>query len=786
MARIKGLLSAGVISGWSLFVTTSAYAQAVSPPNQDAPAPNQALTAGPSNAADIVVTATKRAQRLQDVPISISAFDQASMDRRGVRDVTDLAAITPGLSFQTTGTTNNITIRGVAGQALRGPSTTAIYIDDIPLQTTKGFGTTITAVPKVFDLDRVEVLRGPQGTLFGGSAMGGAIRFVTPRPSLSETSGYIRSEIADTVGGGLSYETGVAIGGPIVQDRLGFRVSGWYRRDSGYVDNFSTFPAGAQKKDANSSDSYVIRGALTFSPSENVTIIPSIYFQKLNLADRGFIDPQASDVDNGDFVKRNLLLSPAKDKFYLPSLNVSVDLGGVSLTSITSYLDRTNQATADYTAFIPFTLGATTPLTQADAQQAILGSKQKNFTQEFRLASSEPGARFRWTIGAFYSHSSVDGVQEISAPNFDNYIQRAFGVTTTQKFPRPLVNGYYSAVQAQGFRDQDISGFVNAEYDIFDRLTLAAGVRVSHLKQKFYYRGDGPLAGLSELNGVASSSPVTPRFSINFKPTRNQLFYISAAKGYRAGGANTPPALRSQPTCVAALSGYDNTETYQPDSLWSYEAGSKTSLFGGKVRIDASAFQIKWKGIQNNISVPQCGSNFIANLGDATINGFDLGLSVQPIDNLIADLNVGYTSATYSKGAGLGTLIYTREGEQIADTPPWSITAALEYRFAFLGGSNGYVRAENRYRSRNKGNFAQLNPANRIFDPTFLVNPSVNELNLRLGAKWEGIDVSVFGNNILNEHVVLDGIGGSNPYHPNYGGHPIRPATYGLTAIYRW
>ncbi|RAK60760.1 hypothetical protein DJ021_13560 [Phenylobacterium hankyongense] len=735
---------------------------------------------------EIVVTATKRAERLLDVPISISAYDEKSLDKSGVRDVNGLAAITPGLTFQSTGVTNNITIRGVAADALRGPPTTAIYIDDVPLLFNKGFGTTTVPTPKIFDLDRIEVLRGPQGTLFGGSAMGGAVRFITPQPSLTSSSGYARGEVADTSGGGLSYEAGAAVGGPIIQDKLGFRISADYRRDGGVVDNYSSIPGGVNQKNTDYSDTYAMRAALAYAPTDNVTITPSLYYQDVKTNNRSFINEAASNPHNHQYIATNLMLSPSRDKFFLPSLNMSVDLGAVKFTSITAYLSRDSNQTADYTTFVPSIVNGPQPTSAANMSQLQLNSTQRNFSQEFRLANTDPNARLKWTVGAFYRRSVVDGVQQIYSPNFGNYIQSSFGKTVEQKFGHGMANGVYSLFSQQGFVDKEIAAFVDAEFALTDQLSIAGGVRFSHLEQNFYYVGAGPLTGLASFQGSAKSSPVTPRISLNYKPSRDQLFYVSAAKGYRAGGANTPLSGFAQPGCQTALSGYGDTTTYAPDSLWSYEAGSKSSLFGGRVRVDASAFHIDWKNITNNVTVAACSGNFLANLGDASVNGFDLGVTANPVRNLTLSLATGYTSATYSKGAALGSNVFTRKGEQIADTPPWNVSVAAEYSFDLPHDASGYVRVEDRYRSMNDGSFPFLNPTDKLYNPALVVNPMVNTLNARFGVTRQGYDISVFADNILNDNSVLDIQRSPLIGFPYNGGHPVQPFTVGLTATKRW
>src|SRR5450432_268440 len=192
---------------------------------------------------EIVVTATRRTERLQDVPISVSAFSQEKMDVQGLRNIDDVTRLTPGVAFSRNGTgssanyndeNSDISIRGIDSQA--GTSTTGIYIDDTPVQSRHiGFGA-VNVFPALFDLDRVEVLRGPQGTLFGAGAEGGVVRFITPQPDLTKGSGYLRSEVASTKSGDASYEMGAAAGGPIISDVLGFRISASFRRDGGWVD----------------------------------------------------------------------------------------------------------------------------------------------------------------------------------------------------------------------------------------------------------------------------------------------------------------------------------------------------------------------------------------------------------------------------------------------------------------------------------------------------------------------------------------------------------------------
>src|ERR1022692_4206014 len=214
---------------------------------------------------EIVVTAQKRVEDLQRVPISVSVFDTESFDRLSIQDLSEVANRTPGVDYQVTGPKNLLSIRGIYSGG--GAATTAIYLDDVPVQLRVGIVGLIGAtLPAVFDLDRVEVLRGPQGTLFGSRAEGGAIRFITPEPSLTQYSGYSRADVGSTDNGGPSYEAGAAFGGPIVSDEIGFRASAWHRRDGGFVDHLSAIPGGYDYYNSNWSDTDVERAALAIAP----------------------------------------------------------------------------------------------------------------------------------------------------------------------------------------------------------------------------------------------------------------------------------------------------------------------------------------------------------------------------------------------------------------------------------------------------------------------------------------------------------------------------------------
>ncbi len=322
---------------------------------------------------EVVVTATRRSERLQDVPVSVLAFSQEKLDAQGLKNIDDLSRLSPGVNFQRNGMSSagnyndegsDINIRGVDSTA--GTSTTGIYIDDSPIQTRHiGFGS-INAFPALFDLDRVEVLRGPQGTLFGAGAEGGVVRFIAPEPDLNKSTAYARADAADTDGGAASYEGGAALGAPIIDDVLAFRASVSFRRDGGWVDRVGytlspnntvalptpVYNGDTTQSNANFSETTTARLAVKWKVSDTLEITPSIYYQRLQINDTSAYWIALSDPSSGVYRNGNAGTNPSSDPFSLSAIKIKWDLGFASLFSNTSFYDRNQRATSDYTQYL--------------------------------------------------------------------------------------------------------------------------------------------------------------------------------------------------------------------------------------------------------------------------------------------------------------------------------------------------------------------------------------------------------------------------------------------------
>ena len=283
------------------------------------------------------MTATRHEESLSKVPISVTALTQEALDVRGVKDFQDVARFTPGVNIDNSGT-NNISIRGIASTG--GAGTTGIYLDDTPIQMRALAFNPDEALPKTFDIDRVEVLRGPQGTLFGSGSEGGTVRYITTQPSLTKTSIYSRAEVSYTEGGDPSYEAGVAGGMPLIDGTLGVRASVWYRRDGGYIDRIDPTTLATEQKNANYDQTMLVRLAAVWAATDHLTVTPSFYYQDRYRNDVENYWPLYSDPDSNRFVSANPTQRSAPDRFYIPALKIEADFGATKLISNTSYYHR--------------------------------------------------------------------------------------------------------------------------------------------------------------------------------------------------------------------------------------------------------------------------------------------------------------------------------------------------------------------------------------------------------------------------------------------------------------
>jgi outer membrane receptor protein involved in Fe transport len=749
---------------------------------------------------EITVTATRQEQALSRVPISVSAFDQESMEQKGVKSFEDVVRFTPGVDFDPG--SNDISIRGISSGA--GAGTTGIYLDDTPIQM-RGLGFSAdNSLPGIFDLDRVEVLRGPQGTLFGAGSEGGTVRYITPQPSFTKYSSVARTEISSTQSGDLSYEAGGAIGGPIVQDKLGFRVSAWHRRDGGYIDRVDNATGDRVEKNANWGRTTVLRGALAFKPVDSLIITPSVLFQRrMNNASDTYFEA-ISDPGRGVFRNASPEARGDTDRFYLSALNIQYNLPAVSVISNTSYFRRNNLTGYDGTIydlsyyqslllegcdtcneqFYPF-------LTETGINKDLpfylspsrVTNTQRNFTQEIRVQSGNPDARFNWVAGVFYQENRQRSTEELVDPIANDLFLPVFGMSIEDFFEWPLY-GEDSYIANTIGTDKQTAVFLDLTYGITDTLKVTVGGRYARTKFSFENFADGSQNfGRTEAAGQSKESPFTPKVGLSWQINPENLLYLTYAEGFRVGGANPPIPFDA---CSESLNDLGITaapDSYDSDSVKSWEIGTKNKLFDRHLLVAASVYRIKWQDIQQSVFLPSCAIQFTGNLGNAESTGFDLQFTFAPTARFAIDATVGKTDARYTSTTSTGpNRIVVNTGNGLGGAP-WTGSLGIQQGFPAFG-RDAYVRLDYEYSSRPDRLLPNQDPATRSYDPALVRTPATDFFSLRLGAMVNNINVALFADNLFDSSPRL-----SHTHSDSdtllFTGTTFRPRTVGVTLTYR-
>ncbi len=709
----------------------------------------QTSASKPEQLGEVLVTAQKTSERLQDVPISVSALDQSAITSLGITDIEDITRLTPGLDYTVgPGGQQIVSIRGVVSTF--GTATTGIYIDDTPIQVRFiGQGETAgNAFPDVFDLERIEVLRGPQGTLFGSGSEGGTLRFITPQPSLTDWSGHARAEFSFLDNGEPGSEFGVAVGGPLIDNTLGFRLSAYNEEDAGWINLVPQQIFGQTQSNANSGNTQVINGALTWAITDSFKITPSLYYQRQYQADIGQYWLGLSNPAAGKYVNGYVFPQPILDRFELPALKVSWNLPGVDIFSNTSFMDRTRNLNQDYTFYVTELLtGMDRPVTPSVAP---MQNPQQQFTQEIRAQSADPSSRIRWVVGGFFQRVTQHADQTIESPGLNTLTESIFGATVAQVLGVGLLPGGLSYEGFDETVDKQLAGFGQVDFKLTSQWTLTAGLRYAHTSFEHANLQNGPFnGGLTGATDSGSENDNTPKVGVSYKPNEDSMLYASIAKGFRPGGTNTPIPLTLCASNLAALGLTQAPDTYDPDHVWSYELGSKGDALAHRFQWDASAFYINWSQIQSLVSLPVCGFEFIKNLGSAVSQGFDLQLSSIITQGLILGASVGYTDARYVKTIrGPTASPIVTDGDRLA-AAPWHETLSVDYTFWLLSnGASLYAHVDGDYTS----SYLTNNPNDALYDPVYNTYHSIFYTAARAGFKFKGWDVSAFAKNVTNSH----------------------------------
>lgn len=698
----------------------------------------------------VIVTAQKRAESIQDVPVAVSALTESVLEDAGAKNLAEYARLVPGLVVSPSQFNGGGTplLRGIASSA--GEATVGYYIDDSPIQvrtTLFGSGADI----KLFDLSRIEVLRGPQGTLYGSGSMGGTIRLITAQPSLTSTSGKLRAEVSSIDGGSLNFEIGAAAGGPLVEDKVGYRVSAFYRRDGGWIDQVARPTATVLDQDINETDALALRGAVLFRPTERLEIIPSVFYQSVEADDQSQFQSNLPG-----YQVQTTSPQPIGDDFTLGALTINYDFGASTATSVTSYFHREVDQSSDYSMFISGALlgQPVLPGFENFHSNSLLKNTQEILTQEIRLASNGE-TRLNYVVGAFYMNDKQRRIQNVVDYEIVDLFNFATGLNI-EALLGPLLPGDVSfSGDTQTERDA-YAAFGEMSYGLTDKLRVGGGLRYEHSELALDRLTDGPLNGGRILvTGSQSETPTTGKVWLEYDLTKNNFLYVSAAQGFRTGGVNSVVPTTSCAADLAAAGRAEAPTAYDSDKLTSYEIGTKNTFSSGRVTLNASLFRIDWTDLQQEILLAGCGFFFTENIGEARSEGVEIEFNATPIDALTLTANIGHFNARLTSttlgGISPATnepVVIGQKGDPIVGSPDWTLALASEYRFALPVEGQGFLRVDYQYvGSRNR-----TAPEGRVgYNQNIFKAKEYDLFSARLGARLDsGIDVSVFVNNIAN------------------------------------
>jgi iron complex outermembrane receptor protein len=731
---------------------------------------------------EVTVTARKREEILQDVPFSVVAPTEEDLRNRGAENLEDISANVAGFNVQNLGPgQSQVAMRGVAsGQIVRDQpgvkEQVGIYLDESVISVSL-----FTPDLDLFDMNRVEVLRGPQGTLFGSGSLSGTVRYITNQPEIGVSDSVAEFTLNSVADGGIGGTIKVAANQPL-GDTAALRVAAYHTSYGGFMD--AVQPDLRVDEDVNSGSRTGVRLAIRAEPNDRLTITPRLIYQELDMDGWNRIDdfnilanPYTTTRPAVDLGERQLFTQfeePTTDDFLLADLNIEYDYGNVTLTSITSYTDRDILVVRDATALTGSISGGSFgfgeevytidgPLDDATTLEAL--------TQEFRLSGA--GDRTEWVAGVFYSDVQrvygqtlfVEGFTETAFAT-DPELAAAVGLPfqgPTLPSPDHL---FFSGLD---YDFEQLAAFGEFTYSVNDRFDLTAGARWYDFEESRVQTFDGFFVGFVQRPGTTSADGVAPRLIASYVVNDDTTLNAQVSQGFRLGGINDPLNV---PLCTQEdLVTFSGFETWKDEEVWNYELGSKSSIMGGRGTFNIAAFHMDISDLQATITAGSCSSRLVFNVPDSDSQGIELEVAAAPNQNFDFAISASYTDSEL-KSEAAGGISGISPGIRLPTVPEFQAAAAATYqwqmqneRLAYVSGT--YQHVGSRYTQ--VGDFAQgfgtvdmlsfgliiggpLTQQFFTFDPEL---PSYDILNLRFGITTEKWEAALFVNNVTDEIAFL-------------------------------
>jgi iron complex outermembrane recepter protein len=713
-------------------------------------APAQEATGSGDKLEEITVTAEKRAQNIQTVPMSITALSSTEIEQRDIVSFIDYGTTVPNLGFGYSGigysNARTISIRGVSGA-----NTTGFYIDDTPLPD--------TIDPRIVDIDRIEVLRGPQGTLYGARSEGGTVRLITRQPDVNEFDARVHTGISDTWN---TVEPNAVADGainiPLIADRVAVRIVALYDSEAGFFRReFPTSSVPGAPLDTVHDVAHTwtsgASASLVWKASDQLTFTPRVMYQEASFNGFPFSDHTAYDVpapavvpplnlNPNNFVQKRLFDVPEGgfDRWTLSSLSINYHTDYGDFVSSSSYFDLNDYETVDASDYVyqSFESQFVAP--------ASAGTTLHNFVQEIRFSSHLSGP-WQFVTGVYYESETGRPIYypPIVLPGLNAYL----GGTPSSPAPgtNPLNPNEFDANDWHQ-QETEPAAFGELHYSATERLKLTAGLRAYQNKT----------TGSSWIEGLAGGGPrvytpaetltqkgVNPKAEIDYQIAPDKMIYVTASKGFRPGGVASiiPPAFGCPQSLAALGLTAQEAQKFKSDSLWSYEIGEKSSWFDQRLTVDSAAFYIDWKDLQQSILL-SCGFEYTANVGAAKSEGFELEAHARPIESLDISGGVGYQHAVITAS---GATSPQQPGSPIYQVPDWTANLAVTHTLPLNGGRSLVSNLTYAYVGRSfSGNNTPADPR---------IRASYGLLNARFAFEWAKYQVAFVAKNLQNTHANL-------------------------------
>jgi iron complex outermembrane recepter protein len=690
---------------------------------------------------EIVVTAEKYNSTIQNTPISMSAISGDQLAAAGITTLQEFSHEVPGLSMRSAGPgQTEYEARGIASTAGAAP-TVGFYLDEIPLsppaQAQIG---KVVIDPDLYDVNRIELLRGPQGTLYGSGSMGGTVKVITNQPKLGTYQGSFQATLSDTQGGSGNGGGNFMLNIPIAET-LALRVVGTETYRSGWIDRIvvSPFPQDITTRgnvlaapiqsvttNVNTENLYGARASLLFQPSSDFSVVATALFQRMHMGAYDEFDVPPGPSYAAHYEAFNIP-EPISDTVHVYSLTATDNLGFADFTSASGYWQRHEAQTQDASESASYDTGlypyVAIPYSEVDIS--------RQFSQELRL-TSRGDAKLHWTSGVFYSDLTSDWIEFGGNPAF---------ITLSPPGQNPTGQSYQAY---NPFRLKQYAVFGDGSYKITDKWTFEAGLRWYRYQDKLLINERGYYApvvgGQPTVELETSNHGFNPRFNLSYRPNSDLTTYVSASKGFRPGGPNQ------------TVAGICNVVTppFGPDSVWDYEVGEKARLLNDRLSINSDFYYIKWNGVQQNVLLNYCGSLYTGNAGNGRSFGPELEINAKIADSWTISASASYTDAkitspTQQFAAGVAGTYYSCPSASnctlpILNVPKDAGSLALIYSTQVFQNYELKARASVIY-------------VGTVIDQaaSYVTLPSYSIADARVGLSTDKWSASLFINNLTNK-----------------------------------